>query len=445
MHDLDTRLTRALETVAEAGRTHSHAVPAAVIRGTATRRSRRRYAAVGATTAVALVAGGIGFLEGNPFSSDDTTRTTGPATAKQPAASVALVTKEEVAGSLGTAWKWTAGPVDRSPGEVTPCQAAPAADPARISAQARVVTGGWSGDDTLSELIERSASAGAATAAYDRAVSWFTDCGGQGVDQSAAKNSLTKRTAARGEIPGVDQMRVVVRMRAQLGTDKWSNTVAAVLRVGNQVAVIAWDTTIDDNPGAYDGGFVQLVQVAAARLTHSASPIVLDGALLSGTDVAVTSLISSPHVALFVDTLKTPQTNVLCAGYGPAAKGVIASRQVQIGGSGSYAPADVDQSVRAHTSAATASAAVRLARQSSQQCKPTQAGSVANFAYAGGDESWALHFNGLLMGDTAYTAVIRVGTAVSYVDVMSLNHQVTDAEAKAVFDQVVERMTKAYG
>lgn len=167
--------------------------------------------------------------------------------------------------------------------------------------------------------------------------------------------------------------------------------------------------------------------------------------MLSGTDVAVTSLIRNPHVALFVDTLKTPQTNMLCAGYGPAAKGVIASRQVQIGGSGSYAPADVDQSVRAHTSAATARAAVRLARQSSQQCKPTQAGSVANFGYAGGDESWALHLNGLLMGDTAYTAVIRVGTAVSYVDVMSLNHQVTGAEAKAVFDQVVERMTKVYG
>jgi hypothetical protein len=451
--DLDTRLTRALEVIAEEGRTHSHGVPASVIRSTATRRQRRRYAAVGATTAVALIAG-FGVLAGNPFGGDDTTRITGPATVTKPTedtkptAVSPLLTEQEVASSLGTTWKWTAGAVDTAPAKVTPCQAAPAADPARTSAQSRVVTGGWSGDDTLTELVEQSSSASAATGAYDRAVAWFTYCGGLGVDQSGAKNSLTKRTAARGAIAGVDQLRVVVRMREHLGTDKWTNTVAAVLRVGDRVAVIAWDTTMDDNPGAYDDGFVQLVQVAAARLTHSAAAVVPDDAMLSATDPSLVSLLKNPEVRLFIDTVKTPMTNLLCnEGRDPAAKGVIASRQAQIGAaSGSAQPAGLTQSVRAHTSAAAASAAVQLARQIGQSCKPKIDGSVTDLPFAGGDESWARRFDGAgFSGGPSYTAVIRVGAGVSYMWILSLDTPVTDAEARAVFDDVVKRMTKVYG
>jgi hypothetical protein len=448
--DVDTQLTRALETVAEEGRTRSRAVPGSVIRRTATRRARRRHAAVGATTVVALVAGGVGVRMGNPFGGDDnsTTQVSVPATTNPTTDGSPLVTEKEVAQSLGTSWDWTGSPVDQSPAKVTPCQAAPAADPDRISAYARVVTGGWSGDDTLTEVVEQSKSSAAAEAAFGRAVAWFTDCGGQGVDQSGAKNSLAKRVAARGAIADVNQLQVVVRMREHLGTDKWTNTVAAVIRVGDQLAVVAWDNTIDDNPGAYDDGFVQLVQVAAARLTHSAAPVVPDDAMLSTTDPSLVSLLQKPDVRLFTDTFKTPMTNLLCnEGRDPAAKGVIASRQAQIGAaSGSPQPAGLTQSVRAHTSAAAARAAVQLARQIGESCKPKTDGSVRDLPYAGGDESWARRFDGAgFSGGPSYTAVIRVGAGVSYMWILSLDTPVTDTQARAIFDDVVTRMTKVYG
>jgi hypothetical protein len=146
-----------------------------------------------------------------------------------------------------------------------------------------------------------------------------------------------------------------------------------------------------------------------------------------------------------VDDVKTPRSNLLCNGFGPAMNNVIASRQVQIGGMGSYAPADVDQSVRAHTSATAASAAVKLARQESQHCQVKEEGTVSDFSYSGGDESWALAFHGAGMFDPAFTAVIRVGAGVAFVEVLSLNRDVTVDEARAVFDAVATRMTKVYG
>lgn len=445
MPDLDTRLTRALNTVADDGRARSRPVAGSFIRGTATSRSRRRLVVVSTTAAIALVAAGTTVLTGEPFSGGDV-RTSGPATTGDAGRGSALVTQQEVSDSLGSRWDWKAAPVDQAPGRITPCQAAASADPARISAEARVVTGGWSGDDTLSELVEVSATPDAAHAAFERAVAWFTECGGKGVDQSAEKGSLTTHYAAAGQVVA-DEARVVVRMREHLGPDTWTNTVAAVIRVGERVAIIAWDNTIDDNPGAYDNGFVQLVHVASARLNGQSVVTVPETAMLGGTEAPITALVDSPHVSSSVDSGRPPATNLLCPDEtGSSVPDAIVGRHIDIAPpNNTPLKATVAEWVRVYGDVTAAHEAFRGSDPHPSQCDMQLGAGASPIDYQGGDESRATRFGGLAREGSGYLGVVRVGRAVAYTRVDVFTTEPTDAEVVAVFEAAAQRLTAAYG
>jgi hypothetical protein len=437
--DVDTQLTRALETVAEEGRAGSRSAAASSIRSIAKTRSRRRRALISLTTAAAIVAG-IGIVTQGPFGGDDTVRVSVPATNNPATDGSPLLTAHEVGESLGTMWPWQAGPVDPAPGKVTPCQGnAAAADPARTAAQARVVTGGWSGDDTVTELVEESASVDAAKAAFDRAVAWFTECGGQGVDQSDVQGSLAKRFEAAVPI-AADQSRVVVRMREHLGGESWSNTVAGVIRVGLQVAVVAWDNTIDDNPGAYDDGFVQLVKVAAARLRGESLPAVPDAALLQPDDAAVHVLTHGDNAATNIaDT--APLASMFCNGkLDKHPSKLVAGRSMATFGKDQSA--GIVETVLLFDTESAAEAAVQNYRDQPTSCAGTESSTLD----VGGDwPGGATEARQPGLGGHDYSGAVQSGRAVAYVGIEQLQKPLNDDQARAVFEKAAQRLSATYG
>lgn len=195
-----------------------------------------------------------------------------------------VVQVEDVAAALGTEWTNMPPNIDA----LTPCSDSEL--DYRESAVVRA-EGGWSGTDSMTQLVTKHESRKEALASYEEAVTWFTDCGGMGADQSETQDSLAQRSAEQPKPPGIDESRVVVRMREQIGSQLWTNTVAAVLRSGDVVAVLAWDVTIDDNPGVYDDRFLGLVRVLASQLTMAATPATADQALLQADHAAVQAVL----------------------------------------------------------------------------------------------------------------------------------------------------------
>jgi hypothetical protein len=448
--DNDT-LTRALGDIAETGRRASLPAPASEIRSLAGRRRRRHVATIGALTVAALVVtASSGVLDSGPDRNTEadggptaTATTSGakdlPAAAFGPAT---LLSEDDVASSLGSMGSWTAGDIEEPDGPGTPCQADDAADPDRSAALSRVVTGGWSGDDTLTELVEETSDG---KAAFQRAVGWFTACGGEGVDQSDTKGSLTKRFGAMEPLPGADEQAVVVRRRAHLGGETWTNTVAGIIRVDNLLAVIAWDVTIDDDPGAYDDGFLDLMRVAVGRLTDHPAPRVDPEALVHADDPTAVAVAGEGAEARQSADQQMQVTTALCGDgdpYLPAA--LLASRQVHVIEPEAL-PASIGQGTYLFASRGDAARAMRESRVTPESCPDNE--DISELSFSGGDESYVLRSPAVEEGaeTSSVLAVVRVGSTVSVVSIRELNGTVSDEAALDLIGSVTDRLQRAYG
>jgi hypothetical protein len=305
----DARLTDVLEQLAAAGQAAARTRPPSALRRRAARRTARNGSFVAAVAVLAVVAGfsvangsfGTASRNHQGPSRPTATATAGPVPtqlATVPSTGLnrrhsdpsMLVTEEQVSSSLGSSGPWTAAPASDGSKPLTPCQATAGDDTRaadRRTAMSEVVTGGRSGGDTLSQLLEEYPNAASARRAYASAVAWFASCHGLGVDQTEGPRSPARLTAAHNAIRGVDDMRMIVRMRAKVGAQSWKNTVATVVRAGNLVTVLAWDVTVDDNPGADDGGFVALSWQLASQLAETKVGPVLNEAMLPRDDPAV--------------------------------------------------------------------------------------------------------------------------------------------------------------
>ncbi|HEX7188097.1 MAG TPA: hypothetical protein VF423_07715 [Actinomycetes bacterium] len=452
-----SRLGDVLDRVAESAQAAARPQAASALRREADRRTGRRRSVVAVFTVVAVVAGfavfngGLGTSSRSESPADRQGDRSGPAPTqlatapKDPAldrtASAALlVSGAQVAETLGTMWNWTASPIGTGSAKITPCQSEKHADAEHRAARSVVVTGGWSGDDTLSQLVEESSDETAARAAYDRAVSWFRDCDGVGVDQSDVPDSLTRRAAEIRPVDGVDDMRVIVRMREHLGPNTWTNTVAAVVRVDNLVTVLAWDTTMDDNPGAYDDGFVELVRQVATTMTGETAPSVPDTALLADDDEPVRSALGSVTTTFRAAT-GHPNVAPLCnVGWSGPTAGTVAARTIMLDGEG--ASANVTETVVLYESAATATAAADAAVASVDSCPAGKeiGGSSAALEVTGPGTVWALAARPDDGPSPRHVAVVRSGRHVAYLRIDSLNTAVGDDAAARIVQSAAARL-----
>lgn len=447
MLDLDPTLTRALRDIAEAGNAAARPVPAGHIRERARRDQYRRGVALGAVAVVSVVA-----MVATTWTLGQGPRTGTPADGK-PSLTVApadfgpslLLSRDDVASALGTTWDWSAGPVEEPGGALTPCQADAAADPQRTAALSRVVTGGWSGDDTLTEWVERSSDEATAQTAFDRAVGWFTDCGGQGMDESVFGGSLANRFEALPALPGVDQQRVVVRMREPVeGGGSWTNTVAGVVRVGDLLAVVAWDVTVDEDPGRYDDGFLDLMRVAAGRLTGVPAVVVSPDAMVQPSDDAVVAMVGDRARASVTLTREMLRPRLICDGgdaYVP--ESLQTGRVVTLVDQG--ATAIITQSMFLFPSKEAASTAIRESRVTASGCSDDRGngGELSSMAFSEGDESYGVR-RGARSSQSLYVVVVRVEHAVSVVAVRELNGTVQEDTVRQLSRALTERMQATY-
>jgi hypothetical protein len=468
--DDDARLTQVLDRVAATGQTSARLVPPSSLRRRAGRRTAHRRELVIGAVVVAVVAGVT--VAGGPTSTTNTDRRPQPAAPTDPVptqlataptvsgrgarhlAPWMLVTAAQVTSTLGFTWDPTSGPDPDGRKPLTPCQAG--ADPSaadRRTARSVTVTGGWSGDDTLSQLLEEYPDDDTARAAYARAVDWFATCGGLGVDQTDGRRSLARQAADRPAVAGVDDMRMIVRMREKVASESWTNTVATVVRAGNLVTVLAWDVTIDDNPGAYDGGFVDLSRQVAERLASNGASrelsAVPDNALLPADDPAV--------VAALGGDVPADQRNILggrdgvlamdplCnAGLSPVAPGTMAVRSPQFVGPDTSAIVIEDvvlhESVQSAVAAADAAVA-RIGRCPAAKLLPGTRRQLTADTGAHGS-AWS-GTRSLGPDERRVTAVVTSGPLVAYLVVDSRNRVVSDAEAAAVVEAARARLVAA--
>jgi hypothetical protein len=468
--DDDARLTQVLDRVAATGQTSARLVPPSSLRRRAGRRTAHRRELVIGAVVVAVIAGVS--VAGGPTGTTNTDPRPQPAAPTDPVptelatdppvtdrgvrhlAPSMLVTAEQVTSTLGFTWDPTSGPDPDGRKSLTPCQAG--ADPSaadRRTAQSVTVTGGWSGDDTVSQLLEEYPDDETARAAYARAVDWFATCGGLGVDQTDGRRSLARRAAERPAVAGVDNMRMLVRMREKVASESWTNTVATVVRAGNLVTVLAWDVTIDDNPGAYDSGFVDLSRQVAERLAGNGAPrelsAVPDDALLPADDPAVVAALGGEVPADQQSVLGgrdgVPNMDPLCnGGLSPVAPGTLAVRSPQIAGRDTSAI--VIEDVVLHESAQSAVAAADAAVARVGECPAakllpgTRRQLPADTGVHGG--AWS-GTRSLGPDERRVTAVITSGRFVAYLLIDSLNRVVSDAEAAAVVETARARLVAA--
>jgi hypothetical protein len=455
-------LTAVLERLAESGRTSARTTAPQLVRRAAERRTARRRFVSAGLLIVALL-GGVGLLTDagdgvtpapvppatsrpSPVPTQLATATAdGSSTVRRLLSDDLLVTEEQVAATLGSEWMQTAS--GRGTTTLSPCQTEPRADPHREVARSVVFIGGWSGENYFSQLVEQSADEDAARKGYLRAVEWFADCGSTGVDQSDAAGSLTRRVAAQPAVVGVDDMRVVVRMREKIGSSLWTNTVAAVIRAGNLVTVLMWDVTIDDNPGAYDDGFVRLTGQMAHRIAGSEAPQVPDSVLVSGSDSAVRQVLgesrttyTSANGVLDLD----PQCN---RRNGPAAPETVAtSRTSQTVGAGTSAilveVVALHASEEAARAAADAGAAMVGVCPDDEQLPGSTKALPVSFDGVEG-RAWSSIAEGDGPPEIHHSAVLRSGPLVAYLVLDSLNTEIRDEQAQRIFGIAAQRLEEA--
>lgn len=474
MADHDRGLTTVLERLSERGQAAARPQPAAFVRATADRQTRRHRVLLAAAL-VLVVAGGSALMTsgGQPTRSENVRTPAAPshgpaptqlATAPSDGSSEPrtitddmVVTAGEVASTLGTMWDWKLTESGDGSSALTPCQSSPSADPDRQAARTAVVTGGWSGDDTLSQLVEQSRDAEASRAAYQAAVQWFTDCGGTGVDQSNARHSLARRAALRPAIDGVDDMRIIVRRRDALSDGiGFTNTVAAVIRADNLVTVLAWDVTIDDDPGVYDDGFIELARLVGRRLVGAevrVGPVpehvpqsIPDSALLSPDDPTIRDAFGDTQGSV-VANAQVPRLDPLCRrGYAPPAAGTVAVRTPQIVGDGTTAI--LLEFVTRYDSERSAEAAVSTAANAVGRCPTADKidGSRRNIDVRAPEVDTVLAWGGTFQeaGPTnRHRAVVRDGDLVAYLLIDSANRNVTDSQAQAIVETAAQRLHAA--
>jgi hypothetical protein len=469
--DDSPRLTDVLERLASAAQADARTRPPSVLRRRAARRTARNGSIVAAVAVLAVVAGfSVASGSFRTASTDQqpsrptATAATGPVPtqlATLPSTGVnsrhidpsMLVTEAQVSMNLGSSWPWTAAPASDGSKPLTPCQATAGDDPSaadRRTAMSEVVTGGWSGDDTFSQLLEEYPDAASARRAYASAVDWFASCNGLGVDQTDDPHSLARLAAAHMAIKGVDDMRIIVRMRAKVGAESWTNTVAAVVRAGNLVTVLAWDVTIDDNPGVYDGGFVALSWQLAHQLADTKDGSLLDGALLAADDPAVSTalggLASGDHHTTHGERDGILRMDPLCnGGLTPPPPGTAGAGGAQmIGPTGVIVLEDVAQYPFVESARAAADAAIADA----SACPPAKIlpGSRRDLAVDVGPHGGAWIGTRTDSPDqTRLTAVVTSGPLVAYLLVDSGDAAIPDDQARAVVEAAAARLASAAG